>query len=137
MHPTLRIGELADHVGVSAKAIRYYEEVGLVPRPRRSESGYRLYSSSDEDRLRFIAAARRVGFALGEIKEMLALRERGQPPCGYVAGAVERRIRELDQQLAQLRALKRDLIHLRERANRLSDPAIGDGIYCHVLQRSS
>jgi MerR family transcriptional regulator, copper efflux regulator len=134
MEVTLRIGELADRVGVTAKAIRYYEEVGLVPQPPRSEGGYRLYSADDERRLGFITTARRVGFALGEIKEMLALRDRGRPPCAYVAGAVERRIVEIDQQQAQLRALKSELIQLRERAKDLPAPAVDGGVYCHVLQ---
>jgi DNA-binding transcriptional MerR regulator len=79
---TLLIGQLSERVGVSTKTIRYYEEVGLLPRASRSEGGYRLYSVEDEGRLQFVASARRVGFALGEIKEMLALRERGRPPCG-------------------------------------------------------
>jgi DNA-binding transcriptional MerR regulator len=135
MAATVRIGELAERVGVTGKAIRYYEEVGLVPAPPRSEGGYRLYSADDERRLRFIATARRVGFAFGEIKEMLALRERGRPPCAYVANAVERRILEIDQQQAQLRALKSELIELRERASHLPAPAVEEGVYCHVLQR--
>jgi DNA-binding transcriptional MerR regulator len=134
MEATIRIGELADRVGVTAKAIRYYEEVGLVPPPSRSEGGYRLYSADDERRLRFIATARRVGFALGEIEEMLALRERGQPPCAYVADAVERRILEIDEHQAQLRALKSELIRLRGRVNDLPAPVVARGAYCHVLQ---
>lgn len=129
----LHIGEVAARVGVTAKTIRYYEEVGLVPPPGRSDAGYRLYSDDDERRLRFIAAARRVGFALGEIKEMLALRERGRPPCEYVADAIERRIREIEQQQAQLRVFKAELTQLRERAKSVSAPAV-DGVYCHVLQ---
>lgn len=135
MEATLLIGQLSERVGVSTKTIRYYEEVGLLPRASRSEGGYRLYSVEDEGRLQFVASARRVGFALGEIKEMLALRERGRPPCGYVAALVERRIGEIDQQQARLRALKQDLVELRERARNLPAPALEAGVCCHVLQR--
>ncbi|MGH2796628.1 MAG: heavy metal-responsive transcriptional regulator [Thermoleophilaceae bacterium] len=116
MERHLRIGELAAGVGVTAKTIRYYEEIGLLPPPRRSEHGYRLYGADDAGRLRFIAAARRVGFTLGEIKDMLALRDRGRRPCEYVADALDRRLREIDQQQAQLRALKAELTRLRKRA---------------------
>jgi DNA-binding transcriptional MerR regulator len=132
---TRRIGQLAERAGVSPKAIRYYEEVGLLPPPRRSDSGYRLYGAEDERRLSFIVTARRVGFPLGEIKEMVALRGRGDPPCRYVTGRIERRIADIKEQQAQLRALKRQLIQLRDRAKALPEPAIEDGVYCHLLQR--
>lgn len=66
---------------------------------------------------------------------MLALRERGRPPCRYVASLVERRIGEIDQQQACLRALRADLVALRERARDLPAPALEDGVFCHVLQR--
>jgi DNA-binding transcriptional MerR regulator len=132
---TLRIGQLAARIGVSPKTIRYYEEVGLLPPPPRSEGGYRLYGAQDERRLSFIVSARCVGFALGEIKEMVALREQGDPPCRYVTGRIERRIADIEEQQAQLRALKRELIQLRDRAKALPEPAIEDGVYCHLLQR--
>lgn len=131
----LRIGQLAERVGVSAKTIRYYEQIGLLPVPVRSAGGYRLYGGEDESRLRFIAAGRRVDFALGEIKEMLALRDQGHPPCRYVASRVEHRIADVEQQQAQLRTLKADLMQLRERADALPAPAVEHGVYCHALQR--
>jgi DNA-binding transcriptional MerR regulator len=62
MEAMLQIGQLAERVGVSTKAIRYYEQVGLLAKPTRSEGGYRLYATDDEERLRFISTARRTGF---------------------------------------------------------------------------
>jgi DNA-binding transcriptional MerR regulator len=132
---TLRIGQLAARIGVSPKTIRYYEDVELVPPPARSDGGYRLYGAEDERRLSFVVTARRVGFALGEIKEMLALREQGHPPCRYVTDRIERRIEDIEEQQAQLRALKGELIQLRDRAKALPEPAVEDGVYCHLLQR--
>ncbi len=78
--------------------------------------------------------ARRVGFTLGEIKDMLALRQRGLPPCAYVAVATERRIREIDRQQAHLRALKWELIQLRKRASDVPAPALEEGVCCNLLQ---
>ena len=63
--PELLIGELADRAGLDPKTIRYYEHVGLLEAPARSESGYRLYHDSDAERLRFIRGVRRLGFSLG------------------------------------------------------------------------
>ncbi len=82
----MRIGELADRVGVNTKTIRYYESIGLMPEADRSPGGYRIYDETDRKRLLFIRTARRFGLSLDEIAEILAFRERGKPPCRYVAG---------------------------------------------------
>lgn len=117
----LQIGQLAKRAGVTPKTIRYYEQVGLLPEPARSKGGYRLYGADDEERLRFISTARRTGFTLGEIKEILALRERGVVPCDYVREAIQRRRSEVDQQLTELRQLKRELGKLEAVARSLPD----------------
>jgi MerR family transcriptional regulator, copper efflux regulator len=80
----MRIGELAERSGVSAKTIRYYEDIGLLPAPARLASGYRDYEPSTLDRLAFIRAAQAVGLSLGEIRGIVALRDEGQTPCGHV-----------------------------------------------------
>jgi len=130
---SLRIGELGRRLDLNPKTIRYYEQIGLLPPAERSDSGYRLFSRQDEERLRFIASARRVGFGLGEIKEVLALRERGQAPCRYVSETIERRRSEIDSQLADLRRLKGELDELSERA-RTRPPAGEQAGYCHILE---
>ena len=130
---SLLIGELSHRLDLNPKTIRYYEQVGLLPPAERSDSGYRLFSGEDEERLRFIASARRVGFGLGEIKEILALREQGRAPCRYVSETIERRRSEIDSQLADLRRLKRELDELGERARALP-PAGEQAGYCHILE---
>lgn len=131
----LRIGELAGRLELNPKTIRYYEGVGLLHPARRSPAGYRLYDANDERRLRFIASARRAGFALGEIREMLALRDRGQPPCQLVRHAIERRERELEGQIADLISLRRELGALARRARRLGSGTPSADGYCHILER--
>lgn len=133
--PRLRIGELAARVGLNAKTIRYYEEIGLLPEPERSASGYRKYGPTDADRLRFIKRVQQLGFALGEVGEVLTLRDRGEAPCSYVAKRVELRAREIDRQIAELEELEGELAKLQRRARQLPprDP-LGGG-YCHILER--
>lgn len=83
----MRIGELAAELGLNPKTIRYYEEIGLLPEPRRTQAGYRLYDAADRERLRFILKAKAVGLTLEEIKLVLDVRSNGQPPCAQRACA--------------------------------------------------
>lgn len=129
----MTIGGLAKRLDVNPRTIRYYERVGVLPEPERSHRGYRLYSEKDEARIRFIKSAQRVGLTLGEIKETLAFRERGQQPCGYVASVIERRLAEVSQRLRELRAFKAELNELRNRIHTGDLTARNDG-YCHYIE---
>ena len=88
----LRIGELAERLELNPRTLRYWEQIGITPAPDRTDGGYRTYGPDDEHRLRFIRDARHLGFTLGEIKEILALRDQGQAPCQYVTALLRRRI---------------------------------------------
>jgi DNA-binding transcriptional MerR regulator len=119
---TLWIGELAAACGLTPKTIRYYEALGLLPPPRRSAAGYRLYRAADREHLRFIARAKALGLTLEEIREILALRQQGQSPCAHVLALLDRKLAELDAQLRLLTALRAELAALRERAAATSTP---------------
>ena len=80
----LRISQLASEFGLNPKTIRYYEEIGLLSAPKRSEAGYRLYGSPDRERLAFIQKAKAIGLSLTEIRELLTLHSKGQQPCEQV-----------------------------------------------------
>ena len=80
----VKIGEIAERVGVNPKTIRFYESVGVMPEPRRTPAGYRDYEEEDVTRLQFVRAAQHVGLKLEEIAEVLAFRDRGQRPCDFV-----------------------------------------------------
>jgi MerR family copper efflux transcriptional regulator len=130
---TMRIGELAELSGVSAKTIRYYEDIGLLPPPGRLASGYRDYEPSTLDRLAFIRAAQAVGLSLGEIRGIVALRDEGQTPCGHVLDLLRTRSAELDRRIAELRRLRGELNRLVARAEAL-DPADCDPErICHLV----
>jgi DNA-binding transcriptional MerR regulator len=96
----MRIGELASRSGVSTKTIRYYEGIGLFLPPRRSASGYRDYDEPALDRLAFVRAAQAVGLSLGEIRDILALRDSGNTPCGHVLDLLRSRSAGLDRRIA-------------------------------------
>ena len=129
----MRIGELAERVGVNPKTVRYYEGIGLLPRPERLPSGYREYSDDDVDRLAFIKRARRLGLSLTEISEVLALRERGERPCEYVLGLLRRQVGDLDRCMAEMAQLREELVSLQAKADRL---ARDEACYCAVIEHS-
>ncbi|RMH12539.1 MAG: heavy metal-responsive transcriptional regulator [Gammaproteobacteria bacterium] len=107
----MRIGELAKKIKVSIDTVRYYEQRGLLPRPSRSQSGYRQYSSEDIRRLRFIVQAKELGFTLEEIKQLLALRTDGRD-CEQIKGIAEKKAKEITgriEKLSNIRTVLKDL----------------------------
>lgn len=129
----MRIGELAQRSGVTAKTVRYYEDVGLVEPPPRTPAGYRDYEPSALERLAFIRAAQAIGLTLGEIRSIIALRDDGLTPCGHVLELLRRRADELERRIAELRSLRGELRRLVDRAEGL-DPADCDSSrVCHVI----
>ena len=130
----MRIGEVAEAVSLPTKTIRYYEAIGLLPPPERSANGYRAYDASTCDRLRFVKAAQAVGFSLGEIREILAFRERGEEPCAHVLDLVERRARDISERIAALDRMRTDLHQLAVRGRALRGR---EGSYCHIIETAS
>jgi MerR family Zn(II)-responsive transcriptional regulator of zntA len=115
-HSQLRIGELAGELGLNPKTIRYYEEIGLLPAPRRNAAGYRVYGASDRERLRFIARAKRIGLTLQEIGEILALRDSGDEPCAHVGELIDRKLAAVEEQLRLLEDVRLDLLTVQAKA---------------------
>lgn len=128
----MRIGQLAELVGINTKTIRYYESIGLLPSPARRPSGYRAYGEDDAVRLAFVRTAQRFGLRLDQIREVLAFRDRDEPPCPYVLGAVQREVTALDQRIAELQATRGELAGLLARAQ--SQPPSGQARYCELLE---
>jgi MerR family copper efflux transcriptional regulator len=108
----MNIGRAASVSGVSAKMIRHYEELGLLPAAQRTESGYRQYEQNDVHTLRFIRHARDLGFSLTEIAELMSLWQNRRRPSRQVKALAEAHIKELEQKAAELLAMKSALEHL-------------------------
>lgn len=118
----MRIGELARQSGVPPTTLRFYEQAGLVPPPRRTSSGYRAYDADTLTRLAFIRAAQAVGLTLAEIRDVIAIRDGGRAPCRHVRALVDRRRGEVRAKIRELRGLEADLDRVSALAARL-DPA--------------
>jgi DNA-binding transcriptional MerR regulator len=129
----MRIGELAERAGVTAKTIRYYEDIGVLDEPERTVSGYRDYTDTAIDRLNFVRAGQAVGFTLGEIRSVLALRDRGEAPCDHVQDLLVARAAEIEQRIEELQALRRELGRLVIRAKKLDPAACDEQRICHLL----
>ena len=109
MSEQLLIGELARRAGVSAKTVRYYEEMGLLPPAERLPNSYRVYRPEDVDRLRFVRGARSLGLTLDDIGEVLAFRDRGEAPCRYVVNLLHAKIEDVDARITELQRLPESL----------------------------
>ena len=105
----MNIGQAARESGVSAKMIRYYEQIGLIPRADRRESGYRDYSPADVHRLRFIRRARDLGFSIEQVRDLLALSDRRDQSCATVDELTRAHLAEVERKIADLEALRREL----------------------------
>lgn len=129
----MRIGQVAAASGVTEKTIRYYEEIGLLDPPERTPSGYRDYERGVIDKLRFVKAAQSIGLSLGEIREVIALRDRGETPCEHVVDLVRRRAEEIETQIAELESVRADLNRLVRRARTLDPARCEPDKICHVI----
>jgi DNA-binding transcriptional MerR regulator len=102
----MKVGELARSAGVTAETVRYYTRVGLLAPQTDASNGYRRFGAADLGRLRFVLRAKRLGFQLDEIAEILGMSDRGRAPCPVVREIVERRIAETRTRLADMQALQ-------------------------------
>lgn len=111
----LRIGELAALADTNNETLRFYEARGLMNAPRRSESGYRLYTDEDVARVRFIMRAKKMGFSLSEIAELLSLRvTREAATCGEVKQLAEAKLCAIEERIAELYRMKGALQQITE-----------------------
>ena len=102
----MNIGQAASASGVSAKMIRYYESIALIPPGRRSESGYRIYSENDLHALRFVKRARTLGFSLDQIRDLLSLWQNKERASADVKRIALGHVDELNQRIAELTEMR-------------------------------
>jgi DNA-binding transcriptional MerR regulator len=129
-----QIKELSVKTGVPTKNIRYYESLHLLPPPKRASNGYRLYDEADVERLNFIRRARTLDIALDEIDEILAFRERNEPPCSHVMRVMEQRIEEIENRIRDLQKMRDEIKRLHEAGKQLPDDVQMKICICHLIQ---
>ncbi|HEY0079860.1 MAG TPA: heavy metal-responsive transcriptional regulator [Pyrinomonadaceae bacterium] len=105
----LRIGEVSKETGVGVETLRFYERRGLLGRPARTESGYRIYDESVVEQVAFIKRAQAIGFSLDEVGEILKESAAGHRPCKEVRELARRKLAELDERLRELRRYRAEL----------------------------
>jgi len=108
----MNIGSAAKRSGVSAKTIRYYESVGLIPRAARADNGYRDYATNDVETLRFIKRSRSLGFSVETVASLLDLWRNTSRASGDVKAVALKHIEDVEQRIAELESIRDTLKHL-------------------------
>ena len=127
----LTIGKVARRVGVRPSAIRYYERQGMLRPNLRSSNGYRFYGHDAVKLLLFVKRAQSLGITLKEIKPLLTLASQGQQPCSRVKQLARDHVREIDDKIRELQALRNEFrILLRRKAGRPHENEV-----CPIIQR--
>lgn len=127
----LNIGEAAQAAGVSAKRVRHYEELGLLPPPVRTEAGYRQYGEREVSILRFIGQARGLGFSMPEIGELLGLWSDSHRASREVKAIARRHVDELERRMREMAEMKAALERLMQACHGDDDP------HCAILEQLS
>ncbi|CQD24482.1 MerR family transcriptional regulator [Mycobacterium lentiflavum] len=130
----MQIGELAKLANTSAKTIRFYEDSGLLPPPARTASGYRDYGPEIVDRLRFIHRGQSAGLTLRKVRQILAIHDRGEVPCGHVRQVLTTRLDQVRAQVAELVALESHLQTLLEYASQAAPTEHDHSTVCWILE---
>jgi DNA-binding transcriptional MerR regulator len=131
----LKIGELAKATALTAKTIRYYELLGLLQEPARTESGYRIYGKRDMERLKFIRKAKGLGLSLTEIKDILSLHDQNRLPCIHVLALLDKKLEEIDTALRELQVFRAELLRLRQESAKQMEDLPGKGAICGIIER--
>jgi MerR family mercuric resistance operon transcriptional regulator len=126
---SLTIGHLADASGVNLETVRYYERRGLLPKPPRSASGYRLFPIEAAQRLRFIHRAKELGFSLKEIGELLSLRVSPRTTSAGIRAKAEAKIADIQSRIRSLESMEKTLRKLAK-----SCPGCGPIAKCPILE---
>ncbi|MDZ7804932.1 heavy metal-responsive transcriptional regulator [Thiohalophilus sp.] len=126
---TLSIGQLAQAAGVTVEALRFYEKRGLLAAPQRRRNGYRQYPPDSIKRVRFIQHAKQVGFTLGDIGELLALRQDRTTSCADIKARATHKIDQVERKIKELE-------RIRDALSRMAQQCSGSGSLsdCPILE---
>ena len=122
------IGAAAELTGIKVPTIRYYESIGLIDAPARSEAGRRVYHEAAISRLKFIRHARELGFEIEQIRRLLELAHEPQGSCAEVDRIAKQHLADIDSRIARLKALREEMQHM------ISECAQGQVCECRILE---
>ena len=108
----LTIGRLAQEVGINLETVRFYERKGLLPKPPRNTSGYRLFPTDTARPLRFIRRAQELGFSLSEMRELLTLRLSPRTTSAEIRRRTEAKIADIEGKIKSLESIRKSLLNL-------------------------
>ncbi|QUW20949.1 Hg(II)-responsive transcriptional regulator [Sporosarcina sp. Marseille-Q4063] len=123
------IGELAEKCNVNKETIRYYERLGLIPKPSRTESGYRIYTEQTVNRLNFIKRIQELGFTLNEIDKLLGVVDHDEEKCRDMYDFTVYKIEDVQRKIQDLKRIEQMLIDLKERC-----PSNKDIYECPIIE---
>lgn len=106
---TYSIGELGRATGTKVETVRYYERIGLLPKPARTGGNYRSYGPAELDRLSFIRRARALGFPIDQVRALIDLSDQRDQDCATVDGLARTHLQDVEAKIADLKALRREL----------------------------
>ena len=129
----MRIGELAQRAGTTAKTLRFYEKEGLLPPAERTPSGYRDYEPDAVHRIDFVHRGQAAGLTLAQIRQIIDIRDSGGSPCEHVRDLLHTRLTEIEQQIAQLTALHDSIAVLRDAAAEPAPDTCDPGLVCRYV----
>lgn len=131
-----QVGEVSQRFGLNPQTLYFYERVGLIPSPQRTEAGYRLYSEADLERLAFITQAKALGLSLDDIKELLNLQDGQRLSCQEVYDRLLKKVEQIDQTIHKLQTLKAQLTPLLSQCQERIKQ-VGFNQQCVVFQEQS
>lgn len=127
-HTVFAIWEMSRHTGVNIETVRYYEKIGLMPKPLRSEGGNRLYNSVQLQRLFFIKRCREIGFSQSEIRTLLTMVDQQDVSCSEVHSVTTSHVTNIRQKIKDLRKLEKVLTQMANECSR------GDVPECPIIE---
>ncbi len=114
MKKALLINDISKQLDMNTKTIRFYEDIGLIPKAKRNESNYRVYTNKDIERISFVKKSRSLGFSIEEIKKIIKIREDGTLPHETVINTLEEQKKNLDQRIKEMVLFKDKLTNVIE-----------------------
>ena len=130
----MQVNELAKKLSVTADTVRYYTRIGILEPVKSFENGYKYYSKDDESRLRFVLKAKKLGFSVAEIQNIMAISQKGDSPCCKVRDLVKRHIEHTTQKIAELEALKGNMVNAVDAWETIEDKGPNEQNICELIE---